>query len=832
MQLDSVNEDNPVLGNIEKAVLRYTRYGKAEITISGWLLYSHTSIVILQFALPGSEICLARKVERPDIGIKYPHVEGSILSGFHAVLPLSDRSGSLQEVYFTAILSDGLIIAGALDLPEMFIQSSARNYFQEDRIPRDHRIQNTDPAQAAQAERTGAPVDTVKNGHAKSTSIHREEYQNAAHERLMKFIHSGETITFSAPEKPSISILLILHNKAEFTLDCLRSISLATHNNYEIIIIDNASTDYTKVLLSKIKGVKIFSNDQNLHFVKSVNQASQHSAGKNLLLLNNDACISPDSLMYAEETLAKNGVGAVGGRIVRLDGTLQEAGCVLLSNGGCYGYGVGEDPNDPRYLFERRTEFCSGTFLLTKRELFESLNGLDEDFAPAYYEEVDYCLRLRIAGYETRYDPRCLITHVVHGSSSKEEAIALLKENVITLREKHQELLSALPSSEESSQLFGRSALDKRKRILVIDDVIPFSWKGSGVPRSNRLLKAFHLLEADVTFYSCIPQSAPLNLDDTLSEIPITVECVTNPGKSGLSAFLKERKHFYDTIVVSRPHNVEFLNSILPELDDDTIESKIIYDAEALYSEREFRKVEIEKGIILTDEEKNYVRQKEIDLAKHARKITVVSKHDADKFIQHGHTNVELVSYGLPLCGVSDDFTSRKDIIFVGPVRKEDAPNYDAIRWFIQDVFPILKKEYLFSDTVRIYGEVNEKLVAHLQNSKIVFHGPQKKLDEIYLHARLAIAPMRIAAGIPIKVIEAASFGVPVVATDLVAELLGWEKQLEIAATSSAESFAYACHLTYNDMDIWKSLNKNAAKRIRDEYSEKEFLDSVIRAFF
>ena len=66
----------------------------------------------------------------------------------------------------------------------------------------------------------------------------------------------------------------------------------------------------------------------------------------------------------------------------------------MWNDGTCLGYGRGDDPARAVYQFRRPVDFCSGAFLLTPRALFEELGGFDVDFRPAYYEEVDYCLRL------------------------------------------------------------------------------------------------------------------------------------------------------------------------------------------------------------------------------------------------------------------------------------------------------------------------------------------------------------------------------------------------------------------------------------------------------
>ena len=108
------------------------------------------------------------------------------------------------------------------------------------------------------------------------------------------------------------------------------------------MIIDNASTDETEDLLSQIDNAKVIRNKENIGFLKAVNQASKVAKGKYVLLLNNDAMLEERSLSSAIHTIEKDEtIGAVGGKIKLVDGTLQEAGNIVWNDGSCIGYGRG-----------------------------------------------------------------------------------------------------------------------------------------------------------------------------------------------------------------------------------------------------------------------------------------------------------------------------------------------------------------------------------------------------------------------------------------------------------------------------------------------------------
>lgn len=198
-------------------------------------------------------------------------------------------------------------------------------------------------------------------------------------------------------------------------------------------------------------------------------------------------------------------VGAVGGKIVLLDGSLQEAGSIIWSDGSCKGYGRGRVPRDPEFQFRREVDYCSGAFLMVRRTLFESLNRFDPAFAPAYYEETDLCMRIRAAGFRVVYEPTVEILHFEFGSSSSSQAaIALQQRNRELFCERHAAALRECHPAPGTRELNARMINHYAGRILVIDDQVPYPALGAGYPRANSILSAIHGAGWFVTFYPLV----------------------------------------------------------------------------------------------------------------------------------------------------------------------------------------------------------------------------------------------------------------------------------------------------------------------------------------
>ena len=380
--------------------------------------------------------------------------------------------------------------------------------------------------------------------------------------------------------------MIVLYNRAELTLACLRSLAENHSERLEIIIVDNASSDDTSELLNRLRGVHVIRNSENLNFLLAVNQAAREAHGKYLLVLNNDAQLLPGALRSALGTIGSSSdIGAVGGRLVLLDGTLQEAGSIVWRDGSCLGYGRGDDPFAPTYMFRRDVDYCSGAFLLTPRDLWNKMGGFDEKYKPAYYEETDYCMRLWERGLRVVFDPDAVLLHYEFASSaSVTEATDLQRAHQALFLDRHREALSKHFPADLSATLPARMR-GREKRILFIDDRVPHTWCGSGYPRARTILLGMLEQGFFVTLYPIFVVNEEWS--SVYSDIPREVEVMTGYGAPLLEAFLRNRVGYYDTIFVSRPHNMKQLARVLGENPNWFEKVKIIYDAEAIFAGRE-----------------------------------------------------------------------------------------------------------------------------------------------------------------------------------------------------------------------------------------------------
>jgi O-antigen biosynthesis protein len=662
------------------------------------------------------------------------------------------------------------------------------------------------------------PIDAPEP--AETFADFKELYTSLQRVVLRSFLNSSARLHFPVGTSPEVSVILVLFNRAELTFACLRSIR-ETAAGAEVIIVDNNSSDDTPRLVERLDGVRVIRNPENRHFLRAVNQAAEQARGKYLLLLNNDSQLLPGTLRAAIDTLRQDaGVGAVGGRIVLLDGTLQEAGSIVWRNASCLGYGRGDNPFSSPYMFRRDVDYCSGAFLLTPREVWQRLGGFDEMFNPAYYEETDYCMRLWEHGLRVVYEPEAAVLHYEFASStSSSNAIALQAAHQEVFARRHSAALQRHYVASLDHVLPARSrAADKR--ILFIDDRVPHPWLGSGFPRARTMLLALRRRGYFVTLFPM----AVLDEDWTsiYSDLPREIEVMNEMGPPLLEAFLRNRRDYYDLLIVSRPHNMHYLRPIVEAHPEWFSNLGIVYDAEALFAPRDVGLRQL-MGEQLDPPSVEKIYENEIALTSLADCVTAVSEMDRAALAARGVKGVRILGHTLTVSPTPASFGERNGFLFVGAVHDEASPNGDSLIWFLREVWPSIQQRLGEAARLTITGINRSERVRQLSGPGVELRGHLADISGLYNRARVFIAPTRFAAGIPHKIHEAAARGVPVAATSLLARQLQWKDGVELRVADDASAFARQCVELHENAEEWNRTRECAMDAIRRDCSQDLF---------
>ncbi|UCH81556.1 MAG: glycosyltransferase [Nitrospiraceae bacterium] len=213
-----------------------------------------------------------------------------------------------------------------------------------------------------------------------------------------------------------VSIIIPVHNKIEFTIKCIENLARNTaYEPYEVIIIDNASSDGTREFLGSLEGdVKIISNATNLGFAISNNQGAKKAKGEYLLFLNNDTIPQPGWLESMVKVMKiQQDVAVVGSKLIYPDNTIQHAGVVFdISDSALHIAHLykGFDRGRKEVNHIREMNAVTAACMLVKKNFFITVGMFDEGFLNGY-EDIDFCLRVREMGYKIIYTPESELYH-------------------------------------------------------------------------------------------------------------------------------------------------------------------------------------------------------------------------------------------------------------------------------------------------------------------------------------------------------------------------------------------------------------------------------------
>ena len=245
------------------------------------------------------------------------------------------------------------------------------------------------------------------------------------------------------PIAPEVSIVVLNWNGGAMTLLCLQHLwQHTTGHRYEIIVVDNGSDPAeVETLRAQAPFARIVAIGANRYVGEANNIGVEAARGAIVCLLDNDAFVPPGWLEPLMAAFAREpGVGAVGPRLLSPDGTIQETGALIGSDGTITPIGKGAAADDPAYRVRRVVDFVSATCLLVRRQDFLRVLGFDLAWDPASYEDADLCFKLRLLGLTSHASPETSIVHfggatrATHGKSLRLHDIVAINRSKFLAR--------------------------------------------------------------------------------------------------------------------------------------------------------------------------------------------------------------------------------------------------------------------------------------------------------------------------------------------------------------------------------------------------------------
>ena len=259
---------------------------------------------------------------------------------------------------------------------------------------------------------------------------------------------------FLRDRDPLISIIIPNKDHIDDLKRCMNAIdSKSTYKNYEYVIVENNSTDpatfqYYKDLEKENPKARVVYWDGPFNFSAINNFGAKYARGEYFLLLNNDTeIINPDCLEELLGYCMRSDVGGVGARLYYEDDTIQHAG-VVIGFGGIAGHCFVMQPRGTtgychRIICAQDYSAVTAACMMVKKEAFEKVGGLSEDLAVAF-NDIDFCLKLRKAGYLIVYNPYAELYHYESKSRGLEdtpEKVARFNREMAVFEKKWPEIL-------------------------------------------------------------------------------------------------------------------------------------------------------------------------------------------------------------------------------------------------------------------------------------------------------------------------------------------------------------------------------------------------------
>lgn len=597
---------------------------------------------------------------------------------------------------------------------------------------------------------------------------------------------------------PLVSIVVPVHGKLAFTSACLQSIVRSTDATpYEIIVVDDASTDETPQWLSECDNVRVVHMPANVGYLRATNAGVEAASGTYVCLLNNDVLVQGRWLKALLKPFQdRKDTGAVGAQLVYPDGSLQEAGGIIFSDGSGWNYGRGEDPLDYRFLSVRPVDFASAACLMVRKDLWDQLGGFDERYCPAYYEDVDLAFRLREHGYQVLYQPEAAIVHFEGQSHGTDKSVGLKSYQT---RNRHifaerwaDELRSQPPPGSAPDSAALRTA---GPRVLVVDHQVPTPDADAGSLRMILILESLVQLHCHVTF---VPANGYANghYGNALRQAGVELRVPKRPTQTAIDLAPES----VDIVILSRP---DVAKESMPQVQHRFPGATIVYDMVDFHTVRLRRQAQLSKDVKHASAADAYEQVERALFESSDLVIAVTDEEAAAVRKMVPHASVHRLGTIHPRNRGSATFKTRHGALFVGSWNHP--PNRDAIEWIIDDIAPALAKS---DPTIAIHIVGSDIPTNSLSvPSNVEVHGWLPSLDAITNQVRVSIAPLRFGAGIKGKIADAIARGLPVVTTPVGAEGFG-PVTPAMSITESTSDFVEAIVRLHSKEREWNAISE------------------------
>lgn len=639
-------------------------------------------------------------------------------------------------------------------------------------------------------------------------------------------LHGDTAIYFPAVENPKVSVIIPAYRNLGDLETCLRSLAAhrSTEPSFEVIVIDDCPSEPVNWALPTSGGLIKLSNNENMGFLLTCNRGAKAARGAFLCFLNSDTIVSSGWLTSLVEALEETPDAALSGcMLLNVDGTIQDAGWRILSNGWGYAVGRNADARDGAYTYRRQTDCVTGACFVTRALLFNDMGGLDTLYAPAFYEEFDFAFRARQLGLKAIYEPRSRVVHLGSASYGVERRNELSQINQAKFVSRFGSILGKQPR-DTGDPFEMRHDLGAGPVVLVVDYGVPQPDRHAGDVTLSKYLSLLVEARWRVVF---APMNGQAGGPPAEALERIGIELVRAP--MTLENWLSKNGRHVQEVLLARP---EIAEELIPLVRRFTA-------AHLSYYTHDLHHLRLQRDAELSGDEARFdkasrMKKQECDIFNAVDCVLSPSKDEADIIASLAPgKDVQILP---PYYYDEEDIFARDkthfetcaDVIFVGGF--PHIPNVDAALFIVNDVMPIV---WAKSPQTRIvlagYGPPPE--VCDLAGERVVVTGQVPSLEPYYDRARVVLAALRYGGGVKGKVVDALRLGVPVVTTMVGAEGIGITPGDEAIVADNAADLAAAVLKLLGDSEQCARLSAAGAALIRRQFSRLTARKAINRIF-
>ncbi|MBM1555327.1 glycosyltransferase [Sulfitobacter mediterraneus] len=623
-----------------------------------------------------------------------------------------------------------------------------------------------------------------------------------------------EPLTFPHVDRPDVSIIIPAHNKVEVTYLALCSLLIAPNRaSFEVIVVDDASTDETAELEKIVTGINVIHNETPQRFIRACNAGAEQARGRFVALLNNDVEVTAgwlDALIDAFDRF--DNVGLAGSKLLNPDGTLQDAGGIVWGSGNPWNYGNAQNPHEPRFGYARQADYLSGAALMLPKKLWNKIGGLSSYLEPMYFEDTDLAFKVREAGYSTWFVPSSQVYHFEGMTSGTDVSTGFKKYQEVN-RPKFKRCWARAfgqfgtegiaPDLEKDRGIVGR--------VLFIDYAPPRPDKDAGSYAALQEMKLVQSLGYKVTFMSTNMAHLGSYTEDLQRQ---GIEVIYAPFFMNADEYLTKHAQDFDAFFLTRYYVAQ---TVLPTIRAHAPGARILFNNADLHFLRELRAAQ-RAGDLNKLESARRVRTEELDVIKAVDVVLSYTEveHSVIEAYTDGQARIVKCPWVVDRPKNIPGLGKRRGLSFLGSFKHH--PNTEGIKWFAKDVMPLLDNDST-APLLTIYGSGMGEDIRALASDLILPHGFVENASDAFHAHRIFVAPLLSGAGIKGKVISALAHGIPTVLTPIAAEGIGLRSGLDCIIAQTSEEWRSAIAALSVDDELWQRLSSNGQNYVADTFS-------------